>query len=140
MYPAQIERVKDEGWLIQCPRSETLPVCGRPFFTAARRAIRALPTAVKRELGKAILDLQKGHDLGMPLSRPMPTVAAGMAELRIRDAAGIYRTFYFKKSARGVLIPHAFVKRTQKTSRTDIELARKRLKEMLYEEQVRHRE
>ena len=67
------------------------------FHRAAREAIRAFPTAVKRQLGKAILDLQKGHHLGMPLSRPMPEVAVGVEELRLRDEAGIYRTFYFQE-------------------------------------------
>ena len=105
------------------------------FHRAAREAIRAFPAAVKRQLGKAILDLQKGHGLGMPLSRPMPAVAVGVEELRIRDAAGIYRTFYSKKSKRGILIVHAFVKKTQKTPPHEITLARKRLEEMLDEEQ-----
>lgn len=64
----------------------------------------------------------------------------GIEELRIRDEAGIYRTFYFKKSRRGILIPHAFAKKTQQTSRHEIELARRRLKEMLDDDtQVDHR-
>ena len=67
------------------------------FYRAARDTIRAFPTAVKRPLGKAILDLQKGHQLGMPLSE----VAVGVEELRLRDEAGIHRTFYFKKSSAG---------------------------------------
>ncbi len=71
----------------------------------------------------------------MPLSRPMPEVAVGVEELRIHDDAGIYRTFYFKKSERGSLIPHACVKKTQKTPQHEIALARKRLKEMRDEEQ-----
>ena len=108
------------------------------FHRAAREAIRAFPTEVKRQLGKAILDLQKGHHLGMPLSRPLPEVAVGVEELRIRDEAGLYRTFYFKKSKRGILLPHAFVKKTQKTPRHEIALARQRLKEMWDEEQQIH--
>jgi phage-related protein len=100
------------------------------FHRAAREAIRAFPNGVKRQLGKAILDLQKGHSLGMPLSRPMPEVAVGVKELRIRDEAGTYRTFYFKNSKRGILVPHACVKKTQRTSQHEIALARKRLKEM----------
>jgi len=110
------------------------------FHPSAREAIRGFPTAVKRQVGKAILDLQKGHHVGMPLSRPVPEVAVGVEELRIRDAAGIYRTFYFTKSKRGILIPHACVKKTQKTPRHEIALARKRLKEMRDEEQqIDHR-
>ena len=63
----------------------------------------------------------------------MSSVALGVEELRVRDRAGIYRAFYYKKLARGVLIFHAFVKRTQKTPLQDIELGRTRLKEMLDE-------
>ena len=100
------------------------------FHPKAREVIKAFPKEVRKELGKAIFDLQKGHPLGMPLSRPMPSVAIGVEELRIRDRAGIYRTFYFAKSLRGILVFHAFVKRTQKTPLQAIELGRKRLKEM----------
>ena len=83
------------------------------------------------EFGKAILDLQHGVRIGMPLSRPMPEVASGVCELRVRDAFGIYRAFYLAKSARGIFVIHAFEKKTQKTPAREIELARKRLKEML---------
>jgi len=95
--------------------------------------IKTFLEEVRKELGKAILDLQKGHTLGMPLSRPMSSVALGVEELRMRDHSGIYRTFYFQKSSRGILIFHAFVKKTQKTPSHEVDLGRKRLKEMLDE-------
>ncbi len=101
------------------------------FHPKALEAIREFPVDVRRELGKLIFDLQKGSMLGMPVSRSMPSVAAGVSELRVRDANGIYRAFYFVKSERGILIFHAFVKKTQKTPPAEIELARKRLKEEL---------
>lgn len=101
------------------------------FHPKARREIQSFPKAVRFALGQAIFNLQRGSQLGMPVSRPMPIVAPGVHELRIKDEAGIYRTFYFLKSFRGVLILHAFVKRTQKTPRMEIELARKRLRELL---------
>jgi phage-related protein len=85
----------------------------------------------KEPILKAIHDLQVGHSLTMPLSRPMPVLGAGAAELRIRDAAGIFRAFYVVKVADAVLIFHAFAKKTQKTPDREIELGKKRLKEML---------
>ena len=103
------------------------------FHSKAREVLKTFPAEVRKELGKAIFDLQKGHTLGMQLSRPMPSVALGVEELRIRDPNGIYRTFYFKKSSRGVLVFHAFVKKTQKTPPQEIALGKKRLKEMLDE-------
>ena len=104
------------------------------FHPKAREEIKTFPEEVRKELGKAIFDVQKGHTLGMPLSRTMSSVALGVEELRIHDRAGIYRALYYKKSARGVLIFHAFVKKTQKTPLQDVDLGRKRLKEMLDEE------
>lgn len=105
------------------------------FHPRVRQDIKAFPEDVRREFGKAIFDLQKGSNLGMPLSRPMPDVALGIEELRVRDPSGIYRTFYYKKSKRGILILHAFGKKTQKTPPREMEIARKRLKEMLDEEE-----
>ncbi len=103
------------------------------FHPKARVALRGFPEDVRRELGKAIFDLQKGEKLSMPLSRPMPSVAPGVEELRIKDRAGAYRVFYFTRFADAILIFHAFAKKTLKTPRPEIDLAQKRLKEMLHE-------
>ena len=73
------------------------------------------------------------NSLGMPTSRPMPSVGRGVHELRLRDRGGIYRAFYFAQHARGILVLHAFAKKTQTTSSHDLELGRKRLREMLDE-------
>lgn len=72
--------------------------------------------------------------LGMPLSRPMPIIAPGVEELRVKDQSGAFRVFYFTRSAAAILLFHAFVKKTQSTPKREIELGRKRLKEMLHEE------
>jgi phage-related protein len=64
------------------------------FHPAARDALQTFPEDVRRAFGKAIYDLQCGHTLSMPLARPMPSVGVGVAELRVRDASGIYRAFY----------------------------------------------
>ena len=104
------------------------------FHPKALVAIRAFPEDVRRELGKAIFDLQKGEKISMPLSRPMPSVAAGVEELRVRDRSGAYRVFYYLRRADSVLLFHAFAKKTQKTPTREMALARKRLKEMLNEE------
>ena len=101
------------------------------FHPKARAALRSFPDDVRREVGKAIFDLQKGAKLSMPLSRPMPSVAAGVEELRMKDRSGAYRVFYFIKLETAVLIFHAFQKKTPKTPPHEIKLARARLKEML---------
>ncbi len=104
------------------------------FHSKARSIIRDFPEEVRRELGKAIFDLQKGHKLAMPLSKPMPAVGKGVEELRIKDSSGIYRVFYLARLADAVLVFHAFQKKTQQTPKREIELGQKRLKELLDEE------
>jgi phage-related protein len=102
------------------------------FHPKALEAIRSFPKPARRLLGQAVLDLQYGARVGMPLSRPMPSVGTGVQELRIRDPSGIYRAFYVLKFRDGVLVFHAFEKRSQKTSRHDIALGVKRLGEVLH--------
>lgn len=89
------------------------------------------PDDVKREMGKAIFELQKGARLTMPLSRPMPSVAPGVEELRVKDKSGAYRAFYFTRLDTAILILHAFEKKAAKTPKREIDVARTRLREML---------
>lgn len=104
------------------------------FHPLARETLRSFPDDIKREIGKAIFDLQKGERLSYPVCRPMPSVGSGVEELRMKDPSGAYRVFYYVKSARGILVFHAFVKKSQKTPQREVDLGKKRLKEMLYEE------
>jgi phage-related protein len=67
----------------------------------------------------------------MPSSRPMPGVAPGVSEIRVKAEDGSFRVFYYTASSRGVLVFHAFVKKTQRTPPLEIDLARKRLRELL---------
>jgi phage-related protein len=104
------------------------------FHPATLAAVQSFPQAVRREFGKLLYDLQMGIRLGMPTSRPMQSVGKGVHELRLRDRSGIYRAFYLTRDARGILVFHAFVTKTQTTSAPDLELGRRRLREMLDEE------
>ena len=97
----------------------------------AREVIRGFPKEIRIRLGKGLFRLQMGEHLGMPNSRPMPGVAAGVSELRVKGEDGSFRAFYYTASSRGVLVFHAFVKKTQQTPPLEIEVDRKRLKELL---------
>jgi phage-related protein len=101
----------------------------------ARIELQDFPEEVRRDLGKAIFDLQRGAKLAMPLSRPMPSVGAGVEELRVKDRNGAYRVFYYTKLENVILVFHAFVKKSQKTPQAEIELGKKRLKEILNEKE-----
>ena len=103
------------------------------FHVAARAALREFPLEVRRAFGKAIWELQQGIKLGMPLSKSMPSVAPGVAELRVKDSSGAFRAFYYVRSTRGILVFHAFEKKTRKTTQFEINLGKRRLKELLHE-------
>ncbi len=59
----------------------------------------------------------------------MNVVGSGVREIRIREAAGAFRVIYLATQGDSVIVIHAFQKKTQQTSATDINLAAKRLRE-----------
>ena len=101
------------------------------FHPKALAFIRDQSPALKREIGEALRDLQKGISIGLPLSRPMPSVANGVYELRVRSATTAVRVFYFVKLADTILVFHGFQKKTQKTPARELVLGQQRLQEMV---------
>jgi len=101
------------------------------FHPKALEFIREQSSSIKQEVGEALRDLQKGVNLGMPLSRPMPDVAPGVHELRVKDETTAVRVFYFVKMADAIVVFHGFQKKVQKTPRHEIEVGSKRLREVL---------
>jgi phage-related protein len=93
--------------------------------------LRAFPAAARREAGHQIDQVQRGRD---PDDwRPMTRVGSGVREIRIREAAGAFRVIYATKFADAVYVLHCFQKKTQKTSKADIDLAAKRYRDLARE-------
>ncbi len=63
----------------------------------------------------------------------MATIGQGVREIRIKEADGVFRIIYVAKFAEAVFVLHCFQKKSQKTSREDIELAARRYKELVKE-------
>lgn len=68
-----------------------------------------------------------GPDLGMPHTRAM---GDGLFELRLKAAEGIARVFYCTVVGRRIVVLHQVVKKTEKTPRKELDVARRRLKEI----------
>ncbi len=68
-----------------------------------------------------------GPDLGMPHTRAM---GGGLFELRIKAAEGIARVFYCTVVDRRIVFLHQFVKKSEKTPKKELEIARRRMKEV----------
>ena len=63
----------------------------------------------------------------------MSTIGQGVREIRVRDGAGAFRVIYVAKFADAVFVLHCFEKKSQRTSRPDIDLATRRYKDLLKE-------
>jgi phage-related protein len=70
---------------------------------------------------------EHGPSLRLPHSRAL---GDGLFELRPRGRSGSGRAFYCFLVGKRVVILHAFLKKTQQTPGRDLQLARKRLKEV----------
>jgi len=65
--------------------------------------------------------------------KPMPSIGTGVNEIRLRDDGDQYRVIYIAKLAEAVFVLHAFQKKTRKTAKHDLDLAKRRLRELLQE-------
>ena len=80
------------------------------------------------EAGVNLWKLQRGMMLSMPISRPMPTIGARCAELRIVDENVTWRIIY-RADADAVLIVEVFAKKTQATPKSVIAVCKRRLRD-----------
>jgi phage-related protein len=94
----------------------------------SRDRLRRFPEAARREIGYQLSLVQAGRS---PSDwKPMPLVGAGVVEIRVH-AEGEYRVFYVAKFGDAVYVLHVFAKKTRKASSLDVELGRKRYRELL---------
>jgi len=84
--------------------------------------------AARIEAGFLLRRLQKGEMLGLPHSRPMPSIGRRCHELRINDAGATWRILYHIDSD-AIVILEVFSKKTTKTPKSIIEVCKRRLKE-----------
>ena len=101
------------------------------FQGAALNNLRDFPNSAMREAGYQLDKVQ--HGLTPDDAKAMPSIGAGVVELRIWDEAGTFRVVYVAKLADAIYVLHCFQKKTEQTAKRDIDLARKRLKELLKE-------
>ena len=101
------------------------------FRGSALDDLRAFPAAARREAGYQLDQIQRGRE---PDDwKPMNAVGRGVREIRIRDAAGAFRVLYVAKFDDAVYVLHCFQKKTQKTSKVDLNLAAQRYRDLLKE-------
>jgi len=93
-----------------------------------REWLRDLPREERKIIGEDIKTVQFGWPLGMPLVKKMePNLWEVRSKLRNRIA----RVLFTMHEGRLIVLLHGFIKKTEKTSAEDLNLARKRMHEVL---------
>jgi len=97
------------------------------FVGSSLDDLRNFPDEARRAAGFELRAVQSGLD---PSDwKPMPTIGYGAREIRIH-VLGEWRVIYVANFNDAVYVLHSFRKKTRKTSRPDIELARQRYKQI----------
>ena len=114
-------------------RSSQGPRLGCAFYRTGgghepvREWLRELGKEVSKAIGSDILTVQWNWPVGKPL---VDGLGGGLYEVRSTHGRKEYRVFFCIAQSRLVLL-HGIVKKTRTTRSADLELARKRLREVV---------
>jgi phage-related protein len=102
------------------------------FYNSKVQAdIEAWPTGISASFVRIAEQMVvSGPNLGMPYTRPF---GDGLFEIRAKGTEGIGRAFFCCIVGRRVIILHGFIKKTPTTPAKELEIARKRLKEIKHD-------
>jgi phage-related protein len=98
------------------------------FVGGALGALREFPPDARREAGYQSSGVQRG--LTPDDWKPMPTIGAGVREIRVRDERGAFRVVYIATIGDRIHVLHAFQKKTQQTAKRDVDLCVSRLRQI----------
>jgi phage-related protein len=99
------------------------------FLGNSLARIREFPEPARQDAGYQLDQVQRGkHPDDF---KPMPTIGKGVEEIRVWDDSGTYRVIYTARLADAVYVLHAFQKKTQTTSKRDINIATRRFNQLM---------
>jgi phage-related protein len=85
-------------------------------------------TKARVDVGVLLRQLQQGESLGLPHSRPMPTIGPRCHEIRVQDEDKTWRLVY-RIDLDAIVIVGVFAKKTQKTPHRVIQACQQRLQQ-----------
>lgn len=100
-----------------------------PLNAAVEKELMALPTGCRAaflRISELLMEHGPQH-VGMPYVRPL---VRKLYEMRMTGKDGIARAMYVAAKGRRLVVVRAFVKRSQRTPKREIDLALKRAKEI----------
>lgn len=102
------------------------PIC---FLNDTLKCLRAFPSDVRQDFGYQLDRIQRGNQ---PTDfKPMSSIGKGVEEIRVWDNNGTFRVIYTARLADAVYVIHVFQKKTQATSKRDIDIAKERFAQLM---------
>ena len=99
------------------------------FVGSSKDDLRELPDGARETAGYQLFKVQQGKE---PDDwKPIVTVGIGVNEIRVQDESGSYRVLYAAKFQEAVYVLHVFEKRSHKTPKDNIQLAKARYASLL---------
>jgi len=99
------------------------------FLGDSLKCLREFPKNVRHDAGYQLDKVQRG---GQPDDfKPMPTIGNSVEEIRVSDSIGTYRVIYVARREEAVYVLHAFQKKSQATPRNDLQIAKRRFRQLL---------
>lgn len=96
----------------------------------AQRELDDAPKSVLEDVFALFEDLAAGKHLSLPISRPLPSVAKGLHELRLSFEGGEFRVFYVIRTKDAIYVIHAAQKKTQALDKRTKELLKLRIQRL----------
>jgi len=92
------------------------------------KTLKGFPEQVKHDFGVELMRIQSGLD---PIDwKPMPSIGKGVREVRVQYR-NQYRLVYVAKFEEAIYVLSAFIKKTQRTPRAEVDKAKERLREVI---------
>jgi phage-related protein len=102
----------------------------------SREVLGGFPEEVRGSLGFALYELQLGR-LPSVTTRRLESIGVGVYELKKADERTWYRVIYLAKIDDAIYVLHCFEKRSRKTDRRDLNIAKERLSRVM--QRIRNR-
>ncbi|GBL45433.1 phage-related protein [Sulfuriferula multivorans] len=99
------------------------------FLGDSLKSLRDFPGDARQDAGRQLDKVQRGKQADD--FKPMPSIGKGVEEIRIWDDAGTFRVIYTARLTDAVYVLHAFQKKTQATSKRDIDIAKVRFAQLM---------
>lgn len=125
--------VKSSAPLQSLPQGSLAARKSLVFLGSSLKDLRDFPSGPKQDCGYQLDKVQHGQQPDN--FKPISTVGPGVEEIIVNDDDGWFRVLYTARLDDAVYVLHAFQKKTNQTAPHDIELGKKRYKDLMVSRQ-----